>query len=127
MASKSGDLADVVQQGAGFQGFDLQFGQPEMPRQSRRINLYAIDVIVGDLILRVNRCGERLDRRQVHAADALAGAGALVRLLEVKVACSEDHCNERPGSQQRTDAIMLDGQVDDSCRRRAGGAGHAHP
>src|SRR6185503_17668668 len=66
-----GNLSDVVQQGAGLQSFDVEIAQSEVPRQTSRVNLDSIDVIVSDFILGVDGRCQSLDRGEMKPADSL--------------------------------------------------------
>src|SRR5262249_31950089 len=76
------DLSDVVQQCACLERFDLGLSKSEMSCESGGIHPDAIDVIVSDLILCVDRGGERLDRCEMDFAYPLAGLRSLVSLFE---------------------------------------------
>ena len=122
-----GDLAHVVQQRARLERFYLRLAQPEMAGQPARVNLHAVDVIVSDIVFGIDGRGERFDRSQVQAADALGGLRALVGLLEVEMTGREYDGDQRPRRQQRAYPVMLDRQIDQPGRRRARDKGQARP
>ena len=62
------DLAHVVEQRRGFQRLDVcVVGHAQRVRQPHRVLLHTADVIVGDLVLGVDRLCQRLDRGDIDA------------------------------------------------------------
>ena len=61
---RHGELADVMEQRSHLYALSVVRGHPERPRETSRVQLNAPDVMVGRLILRVDRKRERLDRRK---------------------------------------------------------------
>ena len=64
----NGELADVVEQRAGVERLYFIRRQIERRADADGVNLRAANVSDADLVARVNRRCERLDRRQMHAA-----------------------------------------------------------
>src|ERR1700730_9941393 len=95
------NLADVVQQRAGFESLDFELAQPEMSRQPAGVHLNSIDVIVSNFVLRINRGGKRFHGGQMDTAYALDGTGSLIGLLEVKMTGRKENRNHRTCPEQR--------------------------
>ena len=72
-----GQLARVVEQRGRLDGFDRRLVGDAQPRGERRRHaLHAPDVIVGHVVLRIDRHGERFDRglvETIHFRDVLSG------------------------------------------------------
>ena len=68
-----------MQQRCGFYRFELPVvGDPQESRDFHGVLLHSLDVTVRDLILRVDRHGECLDRRHVHSLNRIQSALHLV-------------------------------------------------
>ena len=60
-----GELADVVKQRGRLHRLHLDFGHPQLARDSRGVDLHAADVVLRRAVLGVDRARKRFDRRQV--------------------------------------------------------------
>ena len=124
-ALRDRELADIVQQGGGLDGAQLQLLDADPNREFDGYPLDPPDVIVCHAVFRINGVCERLDSREVQAIDL----GQVIELLghstgRVPVGVVQDDRQEQR-EREHDDAVSaeLQGKHDESGADRTGDEG----
>src|SRR5262249_55544262 len=110
-------LADVVQERRRLHALDLRLGQARRPREAGGVDLHATDVHLRGLILRIDRTGQRFDRRQVQIGGLLHVALLVLDAAHVDLVGAVGEVERRKGERRNPVA-----RVRDEPGRNRGGA-----
>ena len=116
---RHGDLADIMQQRARAERFDLSLVTAHQTRDACRINLHAQHMLVRDFVFGVNRNGECFDRFAVSFLEKLDPLMHVVAILPV---AKIDRDQNRRANDDHYQPVVLQSEIGEAgyCAGRQG-------